>query len=266
MFARNFMMAACCLIVGAAFSIPVPALAAGKAVAYKDGGTVLEGYWAEAANCAEGEAAPVVMIVHQWKGLGAYEKNRADMLALNCYHAFAIDMYGQGIRPQTRAEAGKQASLYKSDPALSRRRLMAALDYARERAGTSGPGVAIMGYCFGGTMALELARAGADIKGAISFHGGLSTPAPATAPVKPSIQIHHGAADPNVPPAEVDAFITEMDAADADWMLIHYADAVHSFTERAAGDDPSTGSAYNEKADKRSWSATLAFLEEIFAR
>ena len=240
---------------------------AGETVTYHHNETALEGYWAPAADaCDTQENYPTVLIVHQWKGLGDYEKKRADMLAAECYNGFAIDMYGQGIRPTTQEEAGKTSSIYKNDPALARGRLQAALDYARAQAATDIENIATIGYCFGGTMALEQARSGADIDGVVSFHGGLKTHKPATTdtPVLASVQVHHGAADPHVPQEDVDAFRKEIDAVDADWMLTQYADAVHAFTEKEAGDDPSTGVAYNEKADKRSWRATLAFLNEIF--
>lgn len=234
---------------------------AGETLTYTDGDTTLEGYLARAEN-TDTDEAPAVLIVHQWKGLGDYEKNRANMLAAAGYNAFAIDMYGKGVRPETQEAAGAEANKYKTDPELARKRLNAALDYVRGITGVDDKNIAIIGYCFGGTMALELARSGADIKGAVSFHGGLSTPAPVTAPgvIKASIQVHHGADDPHVPKTEVDGFIAEMNAAKADWMLTQYAGAVHSFTEKEAGNDPSKGAAYNEKADKRSWAATLDFL------
>ncbi|MCB9990963.1 MAG: dienelactone hydrolase family protein [Rhodospirillales bacterium] len=258
---RRFLLSAAFLFTA---TISAPAIA-GENVTYQDGDTVLEGYWAP-SSCAETVPSQIVMIVHQWKGLGDYEKGRADQLAGLCYDAFAIDMYGKDIRPETREDAARQSSLYKDDPDLARNRLKAALSFARQKAGKETAPVAVMGYCFGGTMALELARSGADIKGAISFHGGLSTKKPVTEPgiITASVQVHHGAADPYVPQADVDTFMQEMDAANADWILTQYAGAVHAFTEKEAGDDPSTGVAYNEKADKRSWDATIGFLEEIF--
>lgn len=239
---------------------------AGETLSYFDGDVELEGYFAP-AQCGE-KPAPLVLVVHQWKGLGEYEKSRADMLAAQCYNAFAVDMYGKGIRPQSPEDAGKEATKYKSNPKLARGRLAAGLDFARTLDGVDGERIASIGYCFGGTMSLELARSGADIDGVVSFHGGLSTPAPATEPgvIKAAVQVHHGAADPMVPPEEVNAFMAEMNAANADWELTHYAHAVHSFTEKAAGDDPSKGVAYNEKADLRSWAAASDFLAEIFTR
>ena len=258
-------LAALAAIISAALVIaPAPARA-GETVIYRDGDATLEGYWA-AAQCGEGPA-PVVMVVHQWMGPGDYEKARADMLAKECYNAFVVDMYGQGVRPGNKTEAGAQAALYKNNPALARGRLGAALDYARRRADADPSRVAVIGYCFGGTMALELARGGAAIDGVISFHGGLSSKAPVTGPgtVKAAIQIHHGAADPHVPPAEVEAFMNEMDAARADWVFTSYAGAVHAFTEKGAGNDPASGAAYDEKADRRSWAAARAFLAERLA-
>lgn len=253
-------------ILAAAFLLTPFTAQAGESVAYKDGDVELEGYWA-ASTCKEGAPAPVVLIVHQWHGLGTYEKGRADMLAADCYNAFAVDMYGKGIRPANNDEAGKEATKYKSDSALARKRITAALDFAKARPGIDASKIAVMGYCFGGTMALELARSGADIDGAISFHGALATPAPLKEPgvIKASVQVHHGADDPMVPPEEVRGFIDEMNTANADWMVTKYAHAVHSFTEKEAGNDPSKGVAYNEKADHRSWSATLDFLKEVFA-
>ncbi len=245
---------------------PWPALA-GDLVSYRDGETELEGYWVP-SSCKSDLPAPVVLVIHQWRGLTDNEKQRAEMLAGKCYNAFAVDMYGKGIRPDNNDDAGKEAGIYKNDPALARRRIAAALDFAKKQARVDTSKIAALGYCFGGTMALELARSGADIDGAVSFHGGLSTKAPLTGGgiIKASVQVHHGADDPFVPPAEVAEFTAEMNKANADWSLTQYAHAVHSFTQKESGNDPSTGAAYNEKADIRSWAATLAFLEELFSK
>ncbi len=243
--------------------VSTPALA-GEPLLYKDGNVPLEGYFARAEN-VKGNA-PVVVIVHQWKGLGAYEKSRADMLAAEGYNAFAIDMYGQGIRPQTPEDAGKEASLYKNDPALARQRLHAALETVRQMSSV-GPEIAIIGYCFGGTMALEAARAGEDLAAAISFHGGLATKAPAAENViKPMLLVHHGADDPFVTPAEVVGFEQEMQDAHARLTFYAYPGAVHSFTEKEAGNDPTKGAAYNEDADVLSWQRSLSFLEKAFKK
>ncbi len=233
---------------------------AGETVTYKDGATTLEGYLAK----TDKPDAPVVIIFHQWLGVSDYEKGRADALAAAGYNAFVADMYGQGIRPKNTDEAGKLAGMYKGDPALARQRSNAALAYARTIPGADTSKIAAWGYCFGGTMALELARSGADLASVTSFHGALATKQPAKTPgtIKPSILVLHGADDPYVKPEEVAAFKDEMNAAKADWYLTEYAYAVHSFTEPHAGNDPSKGAAYNEKADKRSLQAAMDFLKE----
>ncbi|MNL31217.1 Dienelactone hydrolase family protein [compost metagenome] len=121
-----------------------------------------------------------------------------------------------------------------------------------------------MGYCFGGTGALELARTGVPLAGAVSFHGGLSNPTPQDARnIKAKSLILHGAIDPNVKPEEVAAFQKEMNDAKVDYQFVAYSNAVHSFTEKAAGSDISKGAAYNEAADRRSWQALMDFLAEV---
>ncbi len=254
-----------CLVIS-----PVRAIAAtGHDVSYRDGNAELQGYWVEARGLPERDhkPAPVVLIVHQWMGLTDYEKGRAEQLADLGYNAFAVDIYGKGVRPANTDEAGKTAGIYKNDPALARRRVTAALDFARTQTGVDPKKVAVIGYCFGGAMALELARSGADILGAVTFHGDLSTKAPVTKPgvIKARIAVHHGADDPHVTQEAVDDFIKEMKAANADWTLTEYAHAVHAFTQKNAGNDPSKGVAYNAEADRHSWDALVAFLKEIFA-
>lgn len=236
----------------------------GEAITYTHGETELEGYWVN-SQCGIEKAAPLVLIVHQWKGITDHERKHADLLAEKCYNAFVIDMYGKGIRPSNNEEAAAESSKYKNNPELARSRMQSALSNGLDRSDASQ--AAIMGYCFGGTMALELARSGANIEGAVSFHGGLGSKVPATEKdnVQASVLVHHGDADPHVKPEEVDTFLKEMRDADADWYFVRYADAVHAFTEVGAGDDPSTGVAYNEEAYTRSWQSTLDFFEDVFA-
>ena len=237
----------------------------GYDIPYYDGETELMGYWAD-SQCNEAVPPPVILIVHQWKGITYHERQRAHRLAEMCYNVLVVDMYGKDVRPETTEEAKAQSSKYKNDPALARQRLKASLNFAKKKGRTSD--AAIMGYCFGGTMALELARTGEPLTAAISFHGGLSTEAPSFEQnsIKTPILIHHGDADPYVSPEEVEKFLNEMREVNADWMFIRYADAVHSFTQRSAGYDPSTGSAYNKKADERSWDYTIEYLDMLFGR
>lgn len=243
-----------------------PALALqGEEIFYKQGEEEFNGYWSQ-SKCEGADNAPLILIVHQWKGITDHEREVAEKLSSECYDAFVVDMYGRDIRPQTNQDAAAQSSKYKSDPALARSRMKNALNIAKEKSGAGE--AAIIGYCFGGTMALEFARSGEDIAGAVSFHGGLSSQAPAAekGAIKAGILVHHGDADPHVKPEEVSGFFEEMRSAGADWYFARYADAVHAFTQKSAGDDPSKGAAYNEKADKRSWQSTLDFFEDIFKK
>lgn len=234
-----------------------------KTVEYRSGDAVMEGYLAY-DDSREGER-PGILIVHDWKGIGPYVKSRAEQLARLGYVAFCVDIYGAGVRPRDNAEAARIAGSFKNDRKLMRARVNAGLEQLREFEMTDAARIAAIGYCFGGTAVLELARSGVDIDGVASFHGGLETPDKNDAKnIKAKVLVLHGADDPNVPPAEVSAFEDEMRAAGVDWQLISYGNAVHSFTLPDAGNDPSKGSAYNEKADKRSWEALMQFFKEIF--
>src|SRR5579859_297000 len=141
-----------------------------KAVEYKQGETVLEG-WSVYDDAVHGKR-PGVLVVHQWKGLSDYEKKRAEMLAKLGYNVFAADIYGKGIRPQSTREAGAQAGKYRNDRPLLRERVRAALEVLSKDENTDPQRIAAIGYCFGGTTVLELARSGAPIAGVVSFHGG----------------------------------------------------------------------------------------------
>jgi dienelactone hydrolase len=245
-----------------AFSSQLHAEVVFKTIEYTEGSTTLEGL--SVHDDAVRGKRPAVLIVHQWKGLGDYEKKRAEMLAKLGYNVFAVDIYGKGVRLTNPKDASAEAAKYKNDRMLLRARVNAGLAVLKKDELTDTSKVAAIGYCFGGTTALELARSGADISGVVSFHGGLGTPTPADTRIKAKVLALHGADDPNVPPAEVTAFEDEMRKAKADWALVSYGGAVHSFTDWNAGSDNSKGSAYNEKADKRSWEAMKAFFAEIF--
>ncbi len=233
-----------------------------KTIEYKEGSTVLEGYLS--FDDSKG-LKPGVVVVHDWMGLSEDTKSRADMLAGLGYVAFAADIYGKGVRPKDASEAGKLATQYKTDVKLLRARVTAAYNTLKSQANVEKTNLAAMGYCFGGTTALELARSGAPLKGVVSFHGGLATPNAADAKnIKGKVLALHGGDDTYVPAAEVAGFEKEMRDAKVDWQLVAYGNAVHAFTNKGAGNDNSKGAAYNEKADKRSWLAMQNFFKEIF--
>jgi dienelactone hydrolase len=231
-------------------------------VEYRDGETVLEGF--VAYDDAKSGPRPGVLVVHDWGGLGEYAQHRAKMLAELGYVAFAADIYGKGVRPADPAESARVAGGYKADLPLLRKRVNLGLEQLRKRPETNPQKVAAIGYCFGGTTVLELARSGADVAGVVSFHGGLGTTLPAAAgAVKARILVCHGADDPFVKPAEQAAFKDEMAKAQVKYQFVAYPDAVHSFTNPKAGDDKSKGNAYNAAADQQSWDAMRKFFAEI---
>ncbi len=232
---------------------------------YKHGSVVCEGYLAY--DDASKEKRPGVIIVHEWTGLGPYVMKRAEQVAELGYVALAVDIYGKGVRAKTPEEAGKLAGKYKGDRKLLRDRAAAGLDALTKNALVDSKNVAAMGYCFGGTTALEMARSGADLKGVVSFHGSLGTPNLEDAKnIKGKVLALHGADDPFVPREELLGFIDEMKKAGADWQVSMYSKAVHGFTMADAGNDPSKGMAYNEEADRRSWGEMQMFFKEIFGK
>jgi dienelactone hydrolase len=257
----------CRILVSLAAVLLIAAVAEGalktQTVEYKDGDVTCEGYLAY--DDAVTTPRPGVLVVHEWTGLGPYVKMRADKLAQLGYVAFAADIYGKGIRPKNSDEAAAQASIYRKDRSLMRRRAQAALQVLADNKLVDRKRIAAIGYCFGGGTALELARSGADLAGVVSFHGNLDTPNPADAKnIKGKILVQHGGSDPYVTAEQLAAFEKEMANAGVNWQVIVYGGAVHSFTNPDSGTDPSKGAAYNEQADKRSWVAMKQFFDEIF--
>ncbi|MEI7669386.1 MAG: dienelactone hydrolase family protein, partial [Pseudomonadota bacterium] len=180
------------------------------------------------------------------------------------YVSFAADVYGKNIRPKDAKEAATFATKYKNDRALLRSHIIAAYNQIAEIKQVDNKKIVVMGYCFGGTTALELARSGAQLSGTVSFHGGLSNPTPENAKnIKTPVLVMHGADDPFIPPAEVQAFKDEMKKAGVNLQFITYPNAVHSFTNPAAGNDNSKGAAYNASADKASWVEFEKFIKSV---
>ncbi len=232
-------------------------------VDYRDGGTVLEGYSAVKKGI-EGKQ-PGVLVVSDWMGLKKPYMDIADKLADMGYVAFAADIYGKGVRPANNQEAAAEATKYKTDRKLLRQRVLAGLEELKKNPNVDQNRIAAIGYCFGGTTVLELARSGSAVVGVVTFHGGLDSPAPADGKnIRGKVLVLHGADDPFVSAQDIAAFQEELRKADVDWQMVYYGNAVHSFTQPLAGTDKSKGNAYHEKAAKRSWEAMKQFFREVF--
>jgi len=229
---------------------------------YKSGELVCEGW--QAYDDAVTGPRPGVLVIHQWTGVSDHEKEAARRLAALGYNVLVADIYGKGVRPQPPA-AGKEAGRYKADRALLRARADDALKALADDARTDKSRLAATGYCFGGTSAIELARGGAALKGVVSFHGGLDSPAPADGKnITARILALHGADDPFVPSKDIAAFENEMKSAGVRYELVRYPGAVHSFTHKAAGGDKSKGAAYDAEADRDSWLRMERLLKDVF--
>ena len=242
-----------------------PALAAVKTevVKYKSGDMEMQGFLAW--DDVPAGKRPGVLVAPEWMGVNDYARNRAKQLAGMGYVALVMDPYGGGKNAADVKQAAAWSTELKNNRKELRARAAAAFDVLKRNANVDAKKTAAIGYCFGGTTVLELARSGADVGGVVSFHGGLGTPMPAKAgELKAKVLACHGAIDPFVPDQEILAFRQEMQAARADWYFIAYASALHSFTNPAADSAGIEGVGYNEKADKRSWEAMKDLFAEIF--
>ncbi|PSO50658.1 MAG: dienelactone hydrolase [Cyanobacteria bacterium SW_9_44_58] len=229
-----------------------------KPIVYTINEQSYEGYYA--INEGLGNEQPVVLLIHDWDGIDGYEKRRVQMLAEQGYAAFAVDLYGQGVRPETAEQARTESNKLYNDRAAMRERLFAGLEQAQTLAGTDEESVVAIGYCFGGAAALEFARAGADIDGFVTFHGSLNTPENQDyQQVKAPIRILHGSEDPIAPLEQVTALAKAMSNANVDYQIELYGGARHSFTVWDAKGDSSQ---YNARADLASWNALMEFLEK----
>jgi len=212
---------------------------------------------------------PCVVVVHDaMKSDQGFEEERAVTLAAMGYAAFALDVYGKGISGSTGEDAYALMKPYHADRLFLQKRLLAGLRTAAEQPEADGEQMAAIGYCFGGLCALDLARMNAPILGVASFHGDLAPPAWPEGEVpqekiRPRVLALHGWDDPYAPPSVIEPFAREMTERGADWQLHAYGNTVHSFTN-IRYDMPELGTAYDEKAERRSWRALAGFLEEIF--
>lgn len=245
-------------------TVPEPAGAdiAVTTVPYEHDGTALEGLLAK--DRAIAGKRPAVILVHDWHGVNEHVRARVTMLARLGYVAFGADVYGAGVRPGDGTAAQVAGSFY-GDLPLMRGRMQAGLDRVLADEDVDASRVVVMGYCFGGSAALELARTGAALAGVVSFHGALIAHDPSDADrITGRVLVLTGGADPVVPDDAVHAWQDELRGApDVDWQVVTYSGAMHAFAVPDA-DAPDHGAQYQERADRRSWQALEVFLADVF--
>jgi len=222
-----------------------------------------------AAFDANKKKAPVILIIHEWWGLNDYAKGRAEQLSEMGYFAFAVDMYGNGKQANNPEAAMGSAMPFYTDPMMANQRIQAALDKIKTFPQADAENIVAIGYCFGGSMVLNAARAGMPFKGVVSFHGGLAGLPAEKNKIKANVLICHGGADQFVPESEVAAFKHQMDSVGAQYTFKTYANATHAFTNpdaTANGKKFNMPIAYNEKADQDSWKDFMDFLEKTLKK
>lgn len=231
-------------------------------LAYHHAGTELEAHLALPPG---GAPRPAVLICHAWRGQSEFERGKAERLASELgYVGAAHDVYGRGVLGATAAENAKLMTPLRRDRGLLRARLLAGLDAVRAHPRVDPARVAVIGFCFGGLCALDVARAGADVRGVVAFHGLFEPPEGLEiGPVRAKVLALHGHDDPMATPEQVLAFETEMTKLGVDWQVHVYGGTKHAFTNPEANDDAS-GTVYQPLADRRSWQSMRAFLEELF--
>ncbi len=224
--------------------------AAGQLISYEADGKLYEGYFVSPSS-----GAALILLIHDWDGLTEYEVKRADMLADMGYAVFAADLFGAGIRPTEITDKRQHTGELYQDRDKMRALLTAALKTA-ESLGANVHNAVAMGYCFGGAAVLEFARSGADLKGFVTFHGGLSTPAGQDySKTKGRMLILHGTADTNIPMDQFATLADELEGKGIPHEMITYGGAPHGFTVFASNQ-------YREDADGKSWNRFAAFLAE----
>ncbi|RPI05374.1 MAG: dienelactone hydrolase family protein [Ignavibacteriae bacterium] len=245
-------------------TVVVRAEIVGKSVDYSAGGVALKGYLAYDNSIKT--RRPAVIVIHEWWGLTDYPKKRAEMLAGSGYVAFAADMYGDGKTADNPTDAQKYAGESMKDFSTLKEKFSAAIDLLKKNEFVNPDKISAIGYCYGGGVVLNMARAGLDLKSVVSFHGNL-TPALTAQPgtVKTKILVCNGGADKFTSPENVDSFKKEMKIARVDYTVKSYRGALHAFTNPAAtelGKKFKMPIAYNLHADKRSWTEMKSFLKK----
>lgn len=253
------------LITGLLVSLAAQAGIQSRNVSYQADGITMQGFLAY-DDSIKGPR-PGILVVHEWWGLNDYARQRARQLAELGYTALALDMYGDGKTASHPDDAGKFASAVNNDMAAARKRFEAAMTLLKQQPETNPEHIAAIGYCFGGGIVLNMARAGIDLDAVVSFHGSLNPTTTPPGQIKARIKVFHGNDDSFVPKEAVQAFRQEMEAAGADYDFVGYNGVRHSFTNPEAdalGKQFDLPLVYNAAADKDSWNAMLTFLQDSF--
>ncbi len=233
-----------------------------RLVDYHDGDVVLEGMLAW--NDALEGPRPGVLVSHAWGGRSDFEDSKANALAELGYTAFALDLYGKGVRGTGPDENAALMQPFLDDRAMLQQRMLASVDTMREQDPVDGSKLAAIGFCFGGLCVLDLARTGADLAGVVSFHGLFAAPGNTEGnTIQAKVLALHGWDDPMATPENVLALSQELTAMGADWQLHAYGNTMHAFTNPEAN-DRQMGTVYDASADRRSFRSMQNFLEEIF--
>jgi dienelactone hydrolase len=254
------------LLFAVALNLPATAALVTKPVDYSDDkGTPLHGFVVYDDQVTG--KRPGVIVVHDWRGITDYTHKRADMLAKLGYIAFAADIYGVDVHTQGPPAWMKQVGIYKGDRDLYRERARAAYQAFLKQPLLDSTRIGAIGYCFGGTGVVEMARDGLDLKGVVSFHGGLDArPLSNGAAYKTRMLALCGADDPYEKPEDMKAFEQQLRDNNVDYQIVYYGHAVHAFTDSQVDALNQPGAKYNAAADKRSWQAMRDFFTEVFAK
>ena len=231
-----------------------------KALDYRDGTLRLSGLLVHDDSVSG--VRPGIVLFPDARGMGDHAIERAHRLAELGFTALVADLYGNGASARDKAQAWELMGDLRSDETRWRGRAQAALDALSSQENVDRARIAAVGFCFGGSTALELARSGAPLAGVVSFHGGLHFKQPEDARnIKAKVLVCHGALDPLVPRAQLTAFEEQMSRTSVDWQVHEYGGAMHAFTNPGVKEE---GMAYDALADQRSWNAMLALFQEIF--
>lgn len=244
---------------------PTPSSIKGEEVTYTDGGVTLKGYIAY--NEKQQGKRPAIIVVPEWWGNNDYTRMRARMLAESGYIAIAADMYGDGKIAANPTDALAYATSFYKDPQLGKSRIEAAVKKITAYPQANADKIAAIGYCFGGSMVLNAAKLGLDLKGVVSFHGGLATVPPTQGTTIANILVCHGGADKFISAEEIKSFKDNLDALKVSYTFKEYAGATHAFSNPAAtatGKKFNMPIEYNEAADKQSWNDMKDFFKKIF--